>query len=174
MESETRDTRILTGAEVKALAKVLRAALGPTYAELASGLGVRAEDGIRFRAVAAKCFLSRESRGMTVKDVAATLRVPQYRINAIDRCLLREVRGDILQRYATFLDLEAWLSKWTAANLGLARKLNVTFALRSTSQGRHHSLVRGVPSNKRLHPAAAAVPITATRKVGVRPPRVSR
>jgi hypothetical protein len=174
MELDMSDTKILTGAEVKALAKAVRTALGPTFAALTSGLGVRAEDGIRFHAVATKCSISRESRGVTVKDVAATLRVPQYRLKAIERCSLREVRGEVLERYAAFLELDEWLSKWAAANPRLAVELNLTAARRSRTKRSHAPVVGSLPSNKRLHASAAAVPLTTNRKVGVRPPRVSR
>ena len=146
MEPRVRDTRILTGAEVKALAKAVSAMLGPGFAEIAARFELRAEDGIRFHAVAAKCTIARESRNLSVKQAAATLRVPQYRLKAIERSSTREVRGDILERYAALLELTSWLRRWATANRALSAGLGLSLAQRRSRE----------PSNKPLQLAGAA------------------
>jgi hypothetical protein len=122
---DQRDTRILADSEVKALAKAVCAMLGPTFSKISPDFARRAEDTIRFHAVAAMFAGSRESRGLSVKQVATPLRVPQYRLKAIERPRLSEVRAEILGRYAAFLGLEDWMKAWVTANPRLAARLGL-------------------------------------------------
>jgi len=76
-------TRILSSAEVRALTSRIRRLLGPEILGAASRRWSMA-DRIRFAAVAASCVQERERRGMTLKDAAGILKVPQYRLRAVE------------------------------------------------------------------------------------------
>ena len=125
MKSHDHNSRILTTADVSALAKAVRVVIGPDVSKLALTLGVQAEEIIRFQSVAEQCTRARESRGSTFKDRAEILRVPQYRLKAIERSSLGEIRGEILAHYAEVLEIDQSLYKWVAANAALATKLNL-------------------------------------------------
>jgi len=150
MEVGLRDARILTDAEVATLVKALRKMLGPEFAALSTQHGLGMADGIRFHAVGTKCFLARAKLGLTIKEAAATLRVPQYRLNAIERSSTCEVRGDIVGRYASLLKLDGWLHRWATANRRLASKLGIQKAASS------RRLKNRAPSNIVLYPASVA------------------
>ena len=63
------------------------------------------------------CRAAREKKGLTVKDAAALLNVPQYRIKAFEGEESRSsIKVDILERYIHFLGLGAFYKKWEKAN----------------------------------------------------------
>jgi hypothetical protein len=96
---------------------------GVTVADAAHGLDV--EKTIRFHAVAAKVRERREDRGESVKEAAGHLRVPQYRVRAIEDGHIREVDPGILVSYTAYLGLETWLARWKRANRTLAQGLGL-------------------------------------------------
>jgi len=118
MKSHDHNSRILTTADVSALAKAVRVVIGPDVSTLALTLGVQAEEIIRLQSVAEQCARVRESRGSTFKDIAEILK-------AIERGSLGEIRGEILGHYAEVLEIDQSLYKWVAANAALATKLNL-------------------------------------------------
>jgi cytoskeletal protein RodZ len=68
---------------------------------------------------------AREARGLSIKEVAVQLKVPQYRLKAIEEASVSEIKQDIFQKYSEFLELEDWVSEWAAANKKLATKLGL-------------------------------------------------
>jgi hypothetical protein len=60
-----------------------------------------------------------------VKEVAAALKVPQYRIKAIEEGSVRSIQPDILRRYIAHLRLNRWTGRWASANSKLASKLGI-------------------------------------------------
>jgi transcriptional regulator with XRE-family HTH domain len=65
----------------------------------------------------------REKLGFSIKEVAGKLKVPQYRLKAIDNPKESEILPDILLKYVKFLGIELWFEKWKDANSELAKKL---------------------------------------------------
>lgn len=115
--------KILTRPEAQTVAKLIRAALGEEIAQTMASLGIDAEATIRFGAVAHRCKTLREHRGLSLKEVAARLRVPQYRIRSIEEGYIRQVEGDVLQQYVRYLGLANWFRRWIQANQDLAKQL---------------------------------------------------
>lgn len=109
---------ILNTAEIRLLDREVRGVIA-SYPGLEAHLD-RSEDPIRWHALGARCAAARGARG--IRDVSVALRIPQYRLWAIERGHLSEVRPDLARRYFRFLGIEAWVARWRRANPELARR----------------------------------------------------
>jgi len=123
-----KKTSILNGDEIKAVMADLRV-LMPGLAEVADRMGHDLEAGARLRSLRAKCTEAREKKGLTIKDVAQQLKVPQYGIKDIEGAGRIDGDGaDMLRRYVELLGIGRWVKRWVAANEELAAKLGLTSA----------------------------------------------
>jgi len=119
------NTVILTNAEVEVLVGEARRVFGPELADLLDTSRVKFEDVIRWSSLGARCQRARADRGVTIRDVAVALKVPQYRLQAIEKGALRELKPTIARRYFQFLGIESWVKRWSRANHELARRARV-------------------------------------------------
>lgn len=118
-----RPSAILSAAEVGLLTAELRRIMAGSFPGLRAGALVRSEDTIRWHSLGARC---REARGpRSIRDVSGALDIPQYRLNAIERGRLSEIRGDLARRFFRFLDIDTWVARWRRANRELATKAGV-------------------------------------------------
>ncbi|HLC41989.1 MAG TPA: helix-turn-helix domain-containing protein [Methylomirabilota bacterium] len=99
-----------------------RRVFGPELADLLDTSRVKFEDVIRWSSLGARCQRARADRGVTIRDVAIALKVPQYRLQAIEKGALRELKTTIARRYFQFLGIESWVRRWSRANRELARR----------------------------------------------------
>lgn len=76
----------------------------------------RAVDTILFGDVSRKLREAREKRSISVKEVSAELKIPQYRIKAIETGMFVEMLPGVLREYACFLDLSDWVERWMEKN----------------------------------------------------------
>ena len=104
-----KKTSILDGDEIKAITAELRV-LMPGLAEVADRMGHDLEAGARLMSLKAKCTEVREKKGLSIKDVAKQLGVPQYRIKAIEAGTLSEIDAVVLRRYFELLGLGRWVT----------------------------------------------------------------
>ena len=104
------------------MARQVRHFVGPILGDSPFAADIRVEDGVRWAAVRARCEQARGARGVGIRDVAVALGLPQYRLKAIEAGTLRELKPDMAQRYFAFLGIDEWVTKWCAANRGLARR----------------------------------------------------
>lgn len=111
---------ILSRSEIRLGDREVRRALMSSFPGLEAHVIDRSEDMIRWHALAARCREARGSRG--IRDVSVAIGIPQYRLRAIESCLLREVRTDLAWRYFRFLGIDAWVTKWCRANRELAAR----------------------------------------------------
>ena len=118
-------TTILTRNEINLAAQGIAKWFGPHIMSSLSSRGSDLRDHLRFHPVGASCTEARERRGLTVRDVARHLRVPQYRLRAVESSLFPEIEPEVLKQYVGFLKLDSWLARWARANPGLARRLGV-------------------------------------------------
>ncbi|MCM8771330.1 MAG: helix-turn-helix domain-containing protein [Candidatus Omnitrophica bacterium] len=81
------------------------------------------KDMIRFHPVAQKCKQIRQEKGLTIKQVATSIKVPQYRLRAIEDSSLRYILFDVLKRYVDFLGLTDWFILWKDKNKDVYRRL---------------------------------------------------
>ncbi len=110
------------------IAKLIEAvpnALGGSFDQLIKIGGFDIETVLRFQAVAVRCKEARESRGLKIKDVALSLKVPQYHIKDIEERGPSNVVPEILHHYLDFLGLRRWYSKWAKSNPKLALQFDL-------------------------------------------------
>jgi hypothetical protein len=113
---------ILDNAEIRLLDREVRRALIASFSGVEAYLD-RSEDTIRWHALGARCAEARGARG--IRDVSVALGIPQYRLRAIERGHLREIRPDFARRYFRFLRIEPWVARWCRANPELARRVGL-------------------------------------------------
>ena len=116
---------ILRDDEVRILAKAVRAMLGEGVARLADSYNLNFEENIRFAAVRVRCVEAREKLGHSIRDVARTLEVPQYRLKDIESSRVSDIDPAILDRYLSYLGLKRWFRRWCTANSEFAVRLGI-------------------------------------------------
>ncbi len=99
--------------------------MGSPFVTLVEGYGIGIEDDIRFISVAARLQERREARGMTLKEAAAALRVPQYRLRDIESGSVKRLAPNILVAYVNYLDLKQWFGRWKKVNFGVVNRIGV-------------------------------------------------
>ena len=119
-------TTILTDAEVKFVLEKAFKAFGFDTSEKMKKTGVNFEHVIRLSSLGAKCKEAREELGLSIKEASRELKVPQYRLKAIDDPRENEILPEVLTKYVEFLGIESWFEKWKEANPELAESLLVT------------------------------------------------
>jgi hypothetical protein len=118
-------TSILTDEEVALIEQELCLALGPDTLELVESLGLVVGDTVRWGSLRARCEEERETRGLTLKDISSDLKIPQYRLRAIEQGTLRELKTQFAHRYFHYLGIESWVKRWARANAELARRSGI-------------------------------------------------
>lgn len=117
--------KILTPQEIRLVARRVKAMLPPKIFQSSRSRSRSVEDILRIGSLSKRCQIEREQLGLTVKQVATQLRVPQYRVKAIDEGRIGEIQKEVLERYLILLQLHEWVQEWIAANPGLARRLGI-------------------------------------------------
>lgn len=118
-------TKILTPQEIRPVARRIKAMLPAEIFQFSRSRGRSVEDTLRIGSLSKRCQAEREKLGLTVKQVAAQLKVPQHHLKAIDEGDISEIREDVLGKYLILLGLQDWVQEWVAANPGLARRLGL-------------------------------------------------
>jgi hypothetical protein len=120
-----KKTSILTDAEVRFMVRRMQNILGPEFLKTVSHHNVRLEDGVRWGSLQARCEDEREKRGLTLKEASSHLKIPQYRLRAIEAGTLREFKAEFAGRYFQYLGIESWVKRWARANAELARRAGI-------------------------------------------------
>lgn len=131
MRRRLKPTSILSNEEVDIAVELLRSALGEPFGTFAKSHGISVEDTLRFLPVGRKCQAAREGRGSSIKQVAAELKVPQYRLKAVEDGGFRQLDPVVLKKYISHLGLTRWFRRWKNANVELAGKLGFDVGKRS-------------------------------------------
>jgi hypothetical protein len=80
---------------------------------------------VRYMSVAEKFGAARAKANKTLREMAKSLRVPQYKLRAIEGNGSAEIDPVLFRRYAQALGLLRWVSRWIMANRALARQLGL-------------------------------------------------
>lgn len=118
--------RILTDAEITAFAQHMRKVMGPILAVISDGHSISIEDTLRFQSLAFRLAEARRAKGLTLKEAAASLKVPKYRLDDIENASIGNIRPEIALRYVEFLGLKNWFGRWRKVNLKLTTQMGFT------------------------------------------------
>ena len=117
--------RIFSEAEVEKITQLLCDFMRQKFPGVPERFVQSTEEIVRMQSLRKRFQSAREARGLSIKEVAGQLKVPQYRLKAIEGVSSSEIKQDIFQKYSEFLKLEDWVSQWAAANKKLASKLGL-------------------------------------------------
>jgi hypothetical protein len=107
---------ILSHEQVRIFRKGLEGLLGPEVLQMMKGYRLDMERSIRFMAVSSRTKARREALGLTLKQAAGILKVPQYRLKAIEEGRQQEILPEVLEAYLRLLGLKPWFGQWRKAN----------------------------------------------------------
>lgn len=79
---------------------------------------------VRFMAVSSRIKERRDALGLSIQKAARLLKVPQYRLKAIEARHRREILPEVLDAYLDLLRLKPWFGKWRKANPGMKQFLS--------------------------------------------------
>ena len=122
----TKSTPILSEHEVAVVSELLRGAFGSAFAAKVDDLGSDLADTVRYSALSQQLITARESRGLSLKAAAASLKAPQYRLRAMEAGRISEIEPKLLERYVEFLEEDRWFARWRKAHPVLASRLDGT------------------------------------------------
>jgi len=121
--TKKRSTKILTNAEISIVSELLHEALGKQVINLVESYGIKVEDTARFFPLASLCREKREEMGLSFKDLSSKLKVPQYRLKAIEHGRFSEVQFNVLEEYVAVLGMGKWFNKWKTQNKKLVETI---------------------------------------------------
>lgn len=117
--------RILSEKEVEKITQLLQDFLRLEFPHMPEKFIESAEETVRMHSLRKRFQSAREETGLSIKEIAAQLKVPQYRLKAIEGVSGSEIKQEIFQKYSEFFGLEDWVSEWVNANKKLADKLGL-------------------------------------------------
>ncbi|MBW2063344.1 MAG: helix-turn-helix domain-containing protein [Deltaproteobacteria bacterium] len=120
-----RPGKILSDQEVKKISAAMHYILDPRFLEQGRKHGLNVEEIVRFQAVSYRCKEAREKLEMSIKEVALALKVPQYKLRAIEKGSLKQIEPEVLQKLLAFLGLKRWFRRWKEANPQLAKRIDI-------------------------------------------------
>ena len=121
----SRKTRILTDTEVELVTGEMQRFLGPELVAITSSYGLSMQDVVRWGSLHARCEEERSIKGLTVKDISSELKIPQYRLRAIEEGSLGTLKPDFAHRYFRYLGIESWVKRWARGNSELASRAGI-------------------------------------------------
>lgn len=80
--------------------------------------------GLAGELVSGMCLSQREKKGFTLKQIALSLKVPQYRLKYIESSSVKNISVDILEHYIDHLGLRKWFDEWKKCNLDVYERLS--------------------------------------------------
>jgi hypothetical protein len=91
-------------------------ALGPEVTAMLSASGLNPNHLVRFLAIASRCRRRRQEMGLSLKEASQQLKIPQYRLRAIESGMLPQIALASLHAYIQFLGLAGQFARWRRAN----------------------------------------------------------
>jgi hypothetical protein len=95
----------------------------PNLKEALDKYNINPKDMLRFQIVSEMCRSQREKKGLNLKQVALSLKVPQYRLKYIESSSVKYISVDILKNYIDYLGLRKWFNLWKKHNLDVYNRL---------------------------------------------------
>lgn len=98
--------------------------LGPNFKQIVDKCDIDMKDMIRFRLVSEMCRNAREKKGLAFKQIALSLKVPQYWLKYIESSNPKHVKTDTLESYIDYLGLRRWFNAWKKNNLDVYNRIS--------------------------------------------------
>ena len=95
----------------------------PNLKEALGKYDINPKDMVRFQMVSEICRSEREKKGITFKQIALSLKVPQYRLKYIESSSAKNINAVILESYIDYLGLRKWFNLWKRHNLDVYNRL---------------------------------------------------
>jgi len=121
----SKETKILGDDEVKHLLELMLDVMPYPVKEMLVLSNVNLEDSIRMQSLSKTFQSARETGEQSLKDVSGKTKISQYRIRAIEKGNLSEVKPIFLRRLSKYYDLDEWCSLWADKNIELASGLGM-------------------------------------------------
>lgn len=118
-----KSKRFISKKEADLVLDKVAAAFGPVVADFINRNGDCRTDMIRFMPVAHRCKEARERKALSIQEVASLLKVPQYRIKAIEGSRMTEVNPDTLEKYIDLLGIRRWFNEWAKSNADVHQRI---------------------------------------------------
>lgn len=125
----------VTDAELAYIAQRIRETLGPEVMAHMASLGLDVETTLRMKALGELFVDAREAKGLTLKEAAAQLRAPQYRVRDVEAGARRLDPG-VLARYAGMLGIGRGVRAWARRYPDLAAPIGLPGTLRASATNR--------------------------------------
>jgi hypothetical protein len=96
--------------------KLVKEGLGTELANIIDGSKVNMNHLVRFMHISKLCQARREEMGLSFKDISTELKIPQYRLKAIEGNSIQSIAPAIFDRYIEFLGLQDEFQEWLKEN----------------------------------------------------------
>jgi len=106
----------LTRRQAGLLVKRVNKALGLEVVAMLSASGLNPNHLIRFLSIASLCRCRRQEMGLSLKEASQQLKIPQYRLRAIEAGMLSQIALASLHAYVQFLGLADQFARWRRSN----------------------------------------------------------
>jgi hypothetical protein len=107
------------------------------------------EESVRFDVLAKRCSTRREAKGLSVPQLSRLLKVPQYRLKAVDQGRLHDVDPTVLRKYVDHLGLGSWFRRWARENRELVSRLGLAQPARGGRPNNEMHLTRSAMAGRR-------------------------
>lgn len=84
---------------------------------------INPKDMIRFQPVPEMCQSEREKKKVSLKQIALSLKVPQYKLRNIESSSIKDIKADILESYIDYLGLRDRFESWKKNNSDVYSRL---------------------------------------------------
>ncbi len=117
------DIPCLSSEQANNLVELVKAQMGETIVSTVNKY-FNMNQFIRFLFVSKFFEKKRKEFNLSLKDVSSKIKVPQYRVEAIENARLSEIQSEALKKYASLLGLEKGFEQWSAQNADIIEEIS--------------------------------------------------
>ena len=110
--------------QTKNLVDLAKFQLGENITKMTSKLDINVEHLVRFLPLSKYCKKKREALNLSLKEIGSKLKVPNYKLKAIEETTLHAVKHEILIQYIKFLGIEKEFELWAQENQDILEEIS--------------------------------------------------
>ena len=107
----------------KKITELILEQLGPGIAAAFSKMNFDSESVVRYMPLSEEIKNARKSKSITIKEASKTLKIPQYKLNAIEEGSISQIEPEAFNDYTSFLGITSYVDSWCIENKELAEKI---------------------------------------------------